>query len=186
MADVIFNRIKGIYGEILGIAAHLEGFGVPVAVVGLYNSAIDRLNVIADDDFNRFKIAPSEGIDHTHRYHSMNAVKPKMTSLLSTLEYTYGLHKTQRDEAQHIPMVVTINNNNSVNVSVTPIQQILENVTDEDLRTDIEELRTIIEGNKDAKAASGILSKIQEKSWDVFIALLPVVLQALGNLPSQQ
>lgn len=186
MADVTLNRIRSIYGEVLGLADHLPSHAVNVTTVELYNSAIDRLNGVADDDFNRFKVLPGEGLSMNGRLHSTSTVRPKMTSLLSTLEYTYGFSKTQRGELQQAPTIVTIHNNNQVNITVTPIQQILDRVSDEDLRADIEELRDIIEGSKDIEKASGVLSKIQEKSWDVFIALLPVVLQTLGNLSTQQ
>lgn len=78
-------------------------------------------------------------------------------------------------------MIVTVNNNNQLGVTVVPIEHILQKVTDENLRKDIEELKTVIEGSRDKKKANGLLSKIQEKSWDVLIALLPVVLEKLGN-----
>lgn len=186
MADKILNQLRSIYGEILGIADHLPNDVVPVQVVSLYNSAVDRLSQVASDDLDRFKIGPSEGVNYNYRYHETDIVKPKMTSLLASLEYTYGFSKNQRGESQQPPTIVTINNNNQVSINVTPIQQIIDNVSDQDLRADIEKLRDIIEGSKDTEKASGVLNKIQEKSWDVFIALLPVVLQTLGNLPSQQ
>jgi len=187
MNNESLKQVKSIYGEILGIADHLPISSVGVTIVALYHSAVDRLNEVSGENFNRFKVSPNEGISANGRLHSASVVRPKMTSLLSTLEYTYGLHKTQRGEASQAPTIVTINNNNSVNISVTPLQQILEQISDNDsLRTDVEELKSVIEGNKDKQRASGLLNSIQQKSWDIFIALLPAVLQGLGSLPPQQ
>lgn len=185
MADRIINQIKSIYGEILGIADHVPAHAVPSSVIDLYNDAIDRLmEVSSERNYGRFRILGSDGVSRGGRIlYSTASTRPRMTAVLSALEYTYGFSKTQRGEVQQTPMIVTIHNSNQVNVSVTPIQEIIEQLSDEYLRKDVEELRSIIEGSKDTKQASSLLSRIQERSWDVFIALLPVVLQSLGNLP---
>lgn len=188
MADrIIIDQIKSIYGEILGIADHVPSHAVPSSVIDLYNEAVDRLIAVASErSYARFKVLVSDGVIRNGRVlYPTASARPRMTAILSSLEYTYGFSKTQRGEVQQ-PTIVTIHNNNQVNISVTPIQEIIERVSDEDLIRDIEELRSIIEGSKDTKQASSLLSKIQEKSWDVFIALLPVVLQSLGNLPPSQ
>lgn len=177
-------QIKSIYGEILGIADHLPSHAVPSSVIDLYNSAIDQLAEVASvDTYSRFKVLQTDGTHFRGKIqYSTAAARPKMTAALASLEYTYGFQKNQRGHSEQPPTtIVTITNNNQLSVNVIPIQKILQNITDEGLRKDVEELKAVIEGDKDKKKASGLLSKIQEKSWDIFIALLPVVLEKLGD-----
>lgn len=151
-------------------------------MVTLYNGAIERLNSISGDDFSRFKISTRHSrVYKGNALYATDLVRPIMTSVLSTLEYTYGFRKTHRGEAQQPTNIITVNNNNQLSVTVISIQSILEKVTDDNLRSDIQELKAVIEGDKDKKKASRLLNIIQQKSWDVFIALLPVVLEKLGD-----
>jgi hypothetical protein len=183
MTGEIIDRIKSIYGEILGIADHLPSHAVTGSVIDLYNLAIDRLiEAASESSYSRFKVTLSDGISRNNKIlYTTASARPKMTAALSLLEYTYGFRKTQRGEVEQPTTIVTIHNNNQLTVTVIPIQYILERVTDEDLKKDIEELKTLIEGSKDKKKASNLLNTIQQKSWDIFIALLPVVLEKLGD-----
>jgi hypothetical protein len=67
-------------------------------------------------------------------------------------------------------------------VSVTPIQELINSTSNEEIKAELTELRDALENKKDAKKASGILSTIQAKSWEVFIKVLPYVLEHLGHL----
>jgi hypothetical protein len=180
MADRQIQQIRSIYGEILGIADHLAPNLVPASSIVLYNGAIDELSSISASDYSRFKATSADAYSQTDYY--VSAVKPKMGSLLARLEQEFGFYKPERGAPQPTTNIVTIHNNNQLSVTVIPIQEVLQTITDDEgLRADVEALKAVIEGNKDKKRASSLLSSIQQKSWEVFIALLPVVLEHLGR-----
>ena len=175
------QEIRYIYGDILGLADHLPEEYVERSTIELYNGAIDTLNDVSGIDFSRFRVTKTDAIDD--RYYPTSAVKPIMGSILSRLEQQFGFFKPSRGEQRTAPMIMTVNNTNQLNLTVVPIQEILQNITDADLRADVEDLRAVVQGDKNKKKASSILNAIQQKSWDVFIALLPTVLEHLGKQP---
>lgn len=179
MAEKQVQQIKALYGEILGTADHLPKNSVHRTVIQLYNGAVDDLNRISDSDYSRFK-ANQDDL-YSDPYYAVSSLKPKMGALLARLEQEFDFHKPNRGEQSAAPMIMTVTNNNQLNVTIVPIQEILQNITDEDLRADVEELKAIVQGSKDKRRASNLLNSIQQKSWDVFIALLPVVLEHLGR-----
>jgi hypothetical protein len=180
MAEKQVQQVRNIYGEILGIGDHLPTGTVKASVTDLYNAAVDELNKVSGSDYSRFKIGTGEYIRLD--IYRADSVRAKIASLLARLEQEFGFHKPLlRGESQPSTNIVTINNNNQLSVTVVPIQEILQRIIDPELRVEVEELKTIIEGDKDMSKASRLLNAIQQKSWDVFIALLPVVLERLGK-----
>lgn len=151
MAERQIQQIRNIYGEILGIADHLPPTtsAVTTSVVNLYNSAVDELNRVSDSNYDRFKITSAD----TSRYHAnaytADTVKPKLGATLARLEQEFGFHKPSRGESQPSTTIVTVNNNNQLSVTVVPIQEVLQTITDESLRADVEALKEVIQGDKD-------------------------------------
>jgi hypothetical protein len=180
MADLQIQKIRSIYGEILGIADHLpDGLVVNSAVTNLYNSAIDELSTVSNSDYSRFRVNQDDFF-RTDMY-KIATVKPKMGSVLARLEQEFGFYKPSRGEYRAAPVIMTVNNNNQLNITITPIQEVINTINDNALRADVEALKAIIEGDKNKARASSLLNKIQQRSWEVFIAILPVVLERLGR-----
>lgn len=181
MAEIQHQRIKSIYGEVFGLLSQLplakDSYYTARQVVDQYNQAVEDLGGLTASDYSRFRLANTDLADG--RDYITTVVRTRMGALTKRLEEEFGLGSTQ--SAGHQTIVVTQTNNQTVSISVTPIQQIIEGITDEDLRQDVEQLKYILETSRDKEAVSKILNAVQQKSWDVFIALLPVVLQGLGQ-----
>jgi hypothetical protein len=182
MADRTLQQVKALYGEILGIADHLPTSLLNPSVIELYNGAVDELSKVSNSDYSRFEATHADiSRNFKNTVYRVDTVKPKMGALLSRLEQEFDLHKPSRGEQLSSPTIVTINNNNQFSVTIVPIQEVLQSITDVDLCADVEALKEVIQGDKDKHKASSLLNRIQQKSWDVFIALLPIVLEQLGR-----
>lgn len=180
MAERKLQQIQALYGEILGMADHLPSDTVNLSLVKIYNSCIDELNSATENDYSRFKASDDDAFVINDTYWT-SSLKPKMGGLLARLEQEFGFSKPQRGTGRPSTNIITIHNNNQLSVTVVPIQEILQGITDPDLRADVEELRDVIEGDKSKQRASSLLNTIQQKSWDIFLALLPLVLERLGK-----
>jgi hypothetical protein len=170
--------IKSIYGEITGILGQLpsirETSTVPVAIADQYNSAVDELTRVSGTDYSRHR-TPYDN----DRFTLTSNIRTRVGSLARRLEQEYGYGDSK--SAPLNPVIVTVNQNQQLSVSITPIQQIIDSSQSEELRDDLDELKIALEQSKDSKKASGLLNAIQQKSWETFIAVLPVVLEYLGK-----
>jgi Tfp pilus assembly protein PilN len=105
----------------------------------------------------------------------------KMGALVKKLEEEYSFGT--KASGQSAPVVVTVSQNQQVSVTVTPIEQIIDSTQDEDIRKDLRDLKQALETEQDPQAGSKILNSLQQKSWEVFIKVLPYVLEHWGHLP---
>jgi len=183
MADIQLHRIKSIYGEMAGILSQLplpeKKPWVYVSVGRQFNSAVEDLNKLTDSDYTRQKLSDNDYYMGDSNCYDTTMIRTKIGSVVKRLEeeYGFGLNTTP----QSPPVVVTVNQNQEVTIAITPIQQLIDSTEDEELRKDLDELKTAVEVSKDQSKASTILNSIQKKSWEVFIKVLPYVLEHLGQ-----
>jgi hypothetical protein len=186
MAEIQLQRIKSIYGEIAGILSQLplttQSSAAPGSVGIQYNAAIDELTSLTNTDYARYKLTTSDAWMGDRRNYDMTITRTKMGSVVRRLEEEYGLG-ANASQVQSSPVVVTVNQNQQVTISVTPIQNLIDSTEDEVIRQELTELKEALEINNNSEAASGILNSIQQKSWEIFIKVLPYVLEHLGHLP---
>lgn len=181
MAEVLRVRIKSLYGEIAGILSQLplasQNFSLPPQIASQYNAAVDELTAISSTDYSRFKLI-SEDVYAEGEYYT-SIVRSKVGSLVKRLEeeHDYG----NSGAAASSPVIVTVQQNQTLNVNVIPIQQLISSTSDEDLKVALEELRKAIEEEKNPSKASTILTTVMNKSWELFIQVLPYVLEHMGH-----
>ena len=66
-------------------------------------------------------------------------------------------------------------------VTITPIQELIQNEQDDEIKDLLLELREALNKDKKSEKTSTILTTIQQKSWEVFIKVLPYDLKQLGK-----
>ena len=186
MAEKQLLEIKALYGELSRMLIQIPNDvdEVKASVGRQYNSIIDELNVASDSDYSRQKVTPDDYWNDDEDYYDPVALKTKLGALVGRLEEQYGFG-SQISAHGVPPVVITVTQNQQVNVAVVPIQSIIDTLTyDPELKKAVEDLKNVLETTKDKKTVTALLTAIMNKSWDVFIALLPAVLQSLGGIPS--
>lgn len=182
MAEIQRQRIKGVYGEIAGILKGLpqgkDNYVVYRQVGDQFNIAIDELNHVSGTDYSRYKLLQTDLFNELA--YQGPVARAKIGGLVNRLEeeHNFGASNVA---IQSSPVVVTVNNNNQITISVTPIQQIIDSTDDEALKQELDELKDVLNTSKDPQQASSLLNKIQQKSWEVFMKVLPIVLEQLGR-----
>lgn len=183
MAEIQRTRIKSLYGEAAGLLSQLplasQSSAVPPSIGQQYNAIIDELNNVAETDYSRHKLTSSDMWDGDSKYYDMTICRTKIGSLVKRLEEEYDFGSSASVPTS--PVIVTVNQNQQVTLNVTPVQEIIESTDDEELKSVLEELKQLLQTSKDPEKASSLLTKIQQKSWEVFMKVLPVVLEQLGR-----
>ncbi|HET6864226.1 MAG TPA: hypothetical protein VFH37_03470 [Candidatus Saccharimonadales bacterium] len=184
MAEDKSKELKRLYGEVKGILNVLptsDKSGVSHSIGEHFNSLIDELDFVDDTDYSRLKLADSD----TWPYGSKDlydpvAIRSKVSSAVTRLEEDYGFGSALVSQTT-APIVVTMNNSQEVTVSVTPIQQIIDETDDADIKMELENLKKELQTSRNPKTISKMLNALQEKSWEVFIKILPFVLEHMGQ-----
>jgi len=189
MADIKLQQIKSLYGELAGLLSQLpmaeKSRWVSKSTGDLYNLTVDELIKLSDTNYARLKLTDNDKSDYSNDDNDFDTsnLRAKLGALVKRLEEEYGFNKSVAS-AHSAPVIVTVNQNQEVTLSVTPIQQIIDSADDDEIKKELEELKTILETTKNPEKTSGILNKIQQISWEVFIKVLPIVLEQLGKRTS--
>lgn len=155
---------------------------VPRSIGTQYNNAVDELSRVAETDYARLKLTSDDEWEYgVNNDYDPTAARAKVSSLVGRLEEEHGFGSSEPVAGS--PVVVTVNQNQQVTVSVTPIQEIINSSDDDEIKAQLQELKNTLETSKDAKKLSRILNTIQERSWEVFIKVLPYVLEHWGSHP---
>lgn len=181
MAEIQHQRIKSIYGELSGLykgALHdVPNNHFPWAIAEQVNGSIDELNQATGTDYSRFKLAHEPHMNND--YVTASFARTKMSAIVTRLEQEYGFNSS--NNSANTPVVVTVQQNQMVNVNVIPIQQLISDINDDGLKIQLNDLRDAVETHKDPAKTRSILKTIMDKSWELFIKVLPYVLQHMGN-----
>jgi hypothetical protein len=176
--EVINAKVKGLYGEIKGIyesVKDLKSYSVSEHTVNTYNSLVDELVEITNGNYSRSKIPfvdPGKRGYDTGDYVA-EMVKPVISGLMRKLEEEYEFGRNQSQ-----PGVVLINknhNNASIEISYT-IENLIENEQDEEVKKKLIELDEAL-NKKDKVKITNLLKWILEKGFDLFLSILPIILQ---------
>ena len=175
------RQIKSIYGEILGIFTDLQNpkdsYTTPARVAEQFNECLKELSQITKQSYDRFMLTHNDIAEHSNGSYTTAIVRPRIGSVVRRLEAQYGFDSQNRES----PMIITVNNNNQMTVTVTPIQEIIQNEQDDEVKDLLLELREALNTDKKSEKTSTILSTLQQKSWEVFIKVLPFVLEQIGK-----
>lgn len=186
MAEIQLQRIRGVYGEIAGILGELPleevSYYIPSQIGRHYNTVVDELNQVAETNYSRSKLVQDDYFNEDPEHYITSMVRIKVGGLVKRLEQEYSFG-TNAASSHTAPVVVTVNQNQQVTVSVTPIQQIIDSTDSEDVRQELEELKRAVETGTDQKKTSSILNSLQQKSWEVFMKVLPYMLEHWDKHP---
>jgi hypothetical protein len=179
MAEIIRNKIRSVYGELLG---YYEGLiqanrdnnytAANIQTVDSINECIGRLCEVSSTDYSRNKIV----LGHSSSYKIMGEVLVKLKPLLSRLEIE---HNFKDNGAMAAPQIVILNkNNNEITVNIDYTLDQLINEQNDDGKAKLLELKE--ELNKSEKnwgVIKGILIWAINFSKDLFIKILPIILE---------
>lgn len=174
------SQIEAVYGELLGLLSgtlhDVSGSYFPWLIAAQFNNAVDELSRITGMDYSRFKAIEEPNINSD--YISVPQARTKINALVKRLELEYEL----TDKAQTVtPPVLLIQQNQTINMNIIPIQQLINDTDNEDLKVSLNELREAVEVHKDSSRVGKILSVIMDKSWELFIKVLPYILEHMGK-----
>lgn len=174
------QQIKVVYGEILGIFTELqnpkEAFTVPARVADQFNECLKELTQTTGQNYERFALTRNDLSDHSSRYET-SIVRPRIGSVVRRLEAQYGFDSQNHET----PMIINVTNTNKMTVTVTPIQEIIQNEQDDEIKDLLVELREALNRESKPEKTSKILTTIQQKSWEIFIKVLPYVLDQISK-----
>lgn len=191
MAETKLPQIRGIYGTVKGMLSQIplenqtKSRAIATTISQQYNAAIDRLSAISDTDYSDHKLTDFDGpfgahISNSMGQHGIASARVKMGSLISRLEEEYNFGAATQNSTP--PLFISMNQNQQqVSMTLIPIQQFIDSAEDNELRQELEELKHAVEVNKSPQETTTILGKILNKSWEVFIKILPYVFEHLGK-----
>lgn len=184
MAEIDRQRIKSLYGEINGIFKNLPttaNTAVSRSIGNQYNQAVEELTAVSLTDYSRHKLSDDDRWLHgSGAAYDPNSTRAKIGSLVERLEeeHDFGNKETSTSSS---PVIVTVNANQQLTVSVTPIQQLIDSAQDDKVKEELAKLNEALSQKKDSKTISNILIELQKKSWEIFIKALPFVLEHWGQ-----
>ena len=170
MAEINRQRIKSIYSEIDG---YLNAFSdkeqvISKEIANNYNQLLVELTEFTQSDFTRHSIKIKGS------YYLISDARMSMSSVASRLRSDYNFN--EQNVASSNPIVINVNQNQQMTVSVTAVQELIDNQTDEDIKLLLEELSEAI-AFKDTDRSRNLLTTIGDKSWELFIKVLPYFLE---------
>jgi hypothetical protein len=177
------DNIKHLYGEAKGIYESLEvgdkAYYYHGSTVDQYNQIVEEAASILGRNLNRYKVGPENiWLGGNRKNYIAQPVRSKVGSLVSMLEQEFELVKSSTNP------VVMINQkqeqNQSVTVSVINISELVDSAHDEETKKILEDLRIALD-KKDEKKSKTLLAKLADKSWELFIKILPYVLEKCGQ-----
>lgn len=170
MAEINRQRIKSIYSEIEG---YLNAFSdkeqiIPKQVGRNYNQLLSELTELTQTDFER------HAVRMTGNYYLISDARMSMSSVASRLKSDYSF--SEQNSSHSNPIVINVNQNQQMTVSVTTIQELIELQPDDEVKELLKELSDAID-SKNADKSKTLLSTIGDKSWELFIKVLPYFLE---------
>ena len=174
MAEVNRQRIKSIYSEIEG---YLNAFSdkdqiIPKQVGRNYNEMLSELSQLTQSDFDRHAIRV------TGSYYLISDARMSMSSVANRLKNDYGF--SEQNNTHSNPIVINVNQNQQMTVSVTNVQELISSQSDDELKELLQELSEAID-SKNADRSKTLLAALGDKSWELFIKVLPYFLEKWAN-----
>ncbi|MEW6617626.1 MAG: hypothetical protein AB1333_04400 [Patescibacteria group bacterium] len=182
MAEIQLTRIKSIYGDIRGLLSQIPSIEtqkfVKDFIVETYNRVLDELSVISGTNYLDYKIPESQRSRTFPDRFESTIVRTQIGRVISRLEEEYGFnsYKTKEDS----PGIVIFNKNQSeislqINYSITDL---INKINDENGKDKLRELESELEKkDKNWEKIKGILIWILNFSKDLFLEILPIILQ---------
>lgn len=143
-------------------------------VIDEANRVIDELAEATGENFDSYKmtkiLTPAK-----HRQYYPADTRSKLHSLLARLKVQYDFDKEPAKTVE-TPVIVQVNQTQQVSLTVTPITQLIEHASDDETKQILLDIKDAIE-KKDEKRVTSLLKTIADKSFELFIRILPYLLE---------
>jgi hypothetical protein len=184
MGEVLHARVNSICyeikGDLIGLEAYMAGYYVVPERARRFNDLMDDLSNITSSDYGSHKLSAAYFSDEGMKGElDVAGFRQCAQSVVSRLVGEYNLNEKKSETAT--PLVVNITNQNSMQVTYTPIEEVINSQSDEELKVLLLELKEELGGKKEKTKVQKTLNKIASRSWQVFLQVLPYVLQKYGH-----
>lgn len=179
MAEIQLAKIKSLYGEAKGyLDAIKKGSGasgpytVPRSIVDNFNLIVDEVSSISDTDYSRSKIPEHE----LRQIMSFRLVEPLVSGFVTRLEQEYGFGQDNHTQ----PGIVIFNKNESeISLKINySINDLILNTKSNEGKEKLNSLKNELDKpQKNWETIKGILIWILNFSKDLFLKILPIILQ---------
>lgn len=180
MAEIQLTRIKSLYGEAKGYLDAVKKGGsasgpytVPRSIVDNFNQIVEEVSRVADTDYSRSKIPDRE----LRQVMSVRLVEPLIAGFVTRLEQEYGFGQESHATT---PSIVIFNKNESeisLKINYT-INDLISKSTNEESKRKLGQLNEELDKpQKNWEVIKGILVWILNFSKDLFLEVLPIILQ---------
>ncbi|MEK7635357.1 MAG: hypothetical protein AAB446_02940 [Patescibacteria group bacterium] len=186
MAEIQLTKIKSIYGDIKGLLSQIplpnQDSYISSFIVKQFNSSIDELSDVTGTDYSRNKVT-HEAIVPTHNhtvepFYYSASVRPQIGRTIGRLEEEYGFGSINNQSSPNIAIFNKNQNELSINIDYT-INNLIDKADDEEQKTKLRELRDELnKPNKNWEIIKSILIWILNFSKDLFLEVLPIILQS--------
>lgn len=183
MDQLNLSKIRAIYKSLLSVLKTIDpsdGYSISQGMINSYDQDMDELSMLTGDDYSRYKSSL-----YVHKGEYNGYWSKEFAVLLSKITgHLAGIYEF--DAAQHVSpsTIITVDNTNKneVNISYKTINQLIADVEDPEVVQKLAELNSLLsDSEKDVPKIRQVLSWLADKSWDVFIAVLPYMLGKLSS-----
>ena len=173
------DDIKHLYGEARGIYGSLNPqdseYYYHHSTIEHFNAVVDEASQVLERNLDRYKVGQdSIYMAGNQRNYEKQPVRSKVGALVTMLEEEFELANSTSSP------VVVVNQNQEqsqdITVSVITVQELIDATADSDTKELLKQLETALE-SRDEKESKSLLSKLSEKSWEIFLRVLPFVLE---------
>lgn len=180
MAEIQLTRIKSLYGDLKGLLSQIpfekDKPLVEAFTVTKINETIDALSSVIQTDYSTYKI-PDNQINSDWQEFPMGIVRTQLGRVISRLEEEYTFNRGDNNQT---PGIVIFNKNeNEISLKINyTINDLIEKYPSGESKNKLTLLKDELKKpTKDWGAIKGILIWILNFSKDLFLEIIPIILQ---------
>lgn len=180
MAEIQLTRIKSLYGDLKGLLGQIpfekDKYLVEAFTVTKINETIDALSDVTQTDYSTYKI-PDNQINSDWQEFPTGIVRTQLGRAISRLEEEYAFNR--EDNSQTPGIVIFNKNENEISLKINyTINDLAEKYPSDESKSKLTLLGDELKKpNKDWGKIKGILIWILNFSKDLFLEIIPIILQ---------
>lgn len=180
MAEIQLTRIKSLYGDLKGLLSQIplekDKSLVEIFTVTKINEAINALSDVTQTDYSSYRI-PDNQINLEWQEFPMGIVRTQLGRVISRLEEEYAFNRGDNNQT---PGIVIFNKNeNEISLKINyTINDLAEKFPGDESKSKLAQLEEELKKpNKNWDTIKGILIWILNFSKDLFLEIIPIILQ---------
>jgi hypothetical protein len=181
MGEIQLIKVKSSYGDLKGLLSQipLEATNsiVDEFTVSQLNTAIDNLTNVSGSDYSGYKVPESKQLEDWPGKFPTDIVRAQLGRIINRLEMEYSFGTSENSSN---PGIVIINKNESefsLEINYT-INELISKQENEESRGRLKDLKEeLSKGEKNWENIKNILIWILNFSKDLFIQVIPIILQ---------